>query len=190
MFLKYCRECGLPGVACNVSMTYGPEDNQPTPHGWLMAIIAFGQFPCYWDADFSSVGIQDAADALVLAEDKGRVGERYLITEKTLKLKEIVIIAKQRVGLNDRLYKIPIPIMYAICWTAERLAWLARKETRFSVQGLRCSFKVKDFDNSKALKELGWQPRPVQEAIAEAAQWLLTEKGGTEDLSVRLFERA
>jgi dihydroflavonol-4-reductase len=169
LFFSYC-ERGLPGVSCNVSMTYGAEDWEPTPHGWLISMALRGMMPA-WDAVFSSVGIRDAADAMLLAEKHGRVGERYLITDKSLTVKEIWKIAAKAAGTPFPIYTFPLWAMYALTWTTEKLNWLMGMETVSTVMGLRISLLMKDFDSTKARQELHWNPRPVEESIAEAAIW-------------------
>ncbi len=169
LFLDYCKR-GLPGVVCNVSMTYGAEDWEPTPHGWLIAMALRGLMP-YWDSSFSSVGIRDAAEAMLLAEKHGSLGERYLITDHSLPLKEIWSIAARAAGTPFPLYRFPMWAMFALTWTTEKLNWLIGMETVSTVTGLRLSLIVKDFDNTKARRELHWNPRPVEESIAEAARW-------------------
>jgi dihydroflavonol-4-reductase len=169
LFLDYCKR-GLPGVACNVAMTYGAEDLQPTPHGWMITEVIRGLLPA-WDGRFSCVGIQDAANAMVLAEGHGRLGERYLITDRTLSLKQIWDIAAKATGLRWPVPSVPMWLMYLSCWVSERAHWLLGRETEVSVKSLRLTRIIQDFDNSKARNELHWNPRPVEESIAEAAKW-------------------
>ena len=169
LFLDYCKR-GLPGIACNVAMTYGAEDRQPTPHGWMLSLVMRGLLPA-WDARFSSVGIRDAAEAMILAEEHGRVGERYLITDRTLTLKEIWTLAVKSAGTRIPVYSMPMWIMYAGCWLGEHGSRLLGLETEVTLKSLRLSRIPQDFDNSKARQELRWNPRPVEESIAEAARW-------------------
>jgi dihydroflavonol-4-reductase len=183
LFFEYCKK-GLPGVACNVAMTYGPYDTEPTLHGKVLGLVARGQFPFYWDCNFSSVGIQDAADAMLLAEVNGRIGERYLITEKLLPLREIFKIAADSAGVKRHPFRLPMSLMYASCVLYEILAWFRKRETAFTFVNFQLSRKTKDFDNSKALKELKWKPRPVEEVIAEAAQWFISDDCNCGDLNI------
>ncbi len=184
MFFEYCQK-GLPGVACNIGMTFGVDDVEPTPHGMIFAFAALGKFPFYWDAYFSSVGIKDAADALLLAEKNGRFGERYLITEKLLSIKEIFQIGIDTTGLATRLYLLPMTIMNVSCFLFETFANIRNTETRFSFTNLRLSRLTKDFDNNKALKELQWKPRPVEESMAEEAKWFASDECACKNLSYR-----
>ena len=169
LFLDYCKR-GFPGIACNVAMTYGAEDRQPTPHGWMLSLVMRGLLPA-WDARFSSVGIRDAAEAMILAEKHGRVGERYLIADRTLALKEIWTLAVKAAGTRIPVYSMPMWIMYAGCWLGEHGSRLLGLETEVTLKSLRLSRIPQDFDNSKARQELRWNPRPVEESIAEAARW-------------------
>ena len=85
LVLSYAREQGLPAVAMCVSNTYGPRDFGPTPHGMFVAAAASGKVPFYVkDAANEVVGIEDAAGALLLAAERGRIGERYIVSERML----------------------------------------------------------------------------------------------------------
>jgi dihydroflavonol-4-reductase len=174
LFREYCAR-GLPGVTCNVAMTYGAEDRQPTPHGWLITLVLRGLLPA-WDASFPCVGIRDAADAMLLAEEHGRVGERYSILDRTLMLEEIWSIAVEAAGTRWPVYSMPMWIMFAGCWLVEKGSWLLGLETEVTLTSLRLSRTVRDFDNTKARKELHWSPRPVEEAIGEAARWYHSQR--------------
>lgn len=173
LFLDYCKK-GLPGVACNVSMTYGAEDTEPTPHGWMIITVLRGLLPA-WAGTFSSVGIKDAANAMLLAEKYGRHGERYIITDKTLTLTEIWKIAVKAAKTPIPVYYMPMWVMYPACWISEKFSWMLGIETEVSVKSLRLTLIVKGFDNTKAREELHWNPRPVEESIAEAAIWFKEE---------------
>jgi len=183
LLLDYCKR-GLPGVACNVAMTWGAEDREPTPHGWLITLVLRGLLPA-WDASFSSVGIRDAADAMLLAEKHGSLGERYLITDRTLTTKEIWSIAVKAAGTPFPVYSMPIWVIYAACWLAEHCSWLLGLETEVTLTALRLSRIVKDFDSTKTRRELHWNPRPVEESIAEAACWFHQHRRGRKSLRPR-----
>jgi dihydroflavonol-4-reductase len=113
---------------------------------------------------------------MLLAERYGRLGERYLIVERTLAIKKIWSIAVKAAGTPWPVYSMPMWVMYAGCWLGEKGGRLLGLETEVTVTSLRLTRIVKDFDNSKARKELHWNPRPVEEAIAEAARWYQSQK--------------
>ena len=79
LVLACARDKGLPAVVMCISTTYGPRDWGPTPHGANLAMVAAGRFPFYLDFSLEVVGIEDGARAMILAADRGRVGERYII---------------------------------------------------------------------------------------------------------------
>jgi dihydroflavonol-4-reductase len=90
LVLSYARDRDLPAVAMCVSTTYGGADWGRTPHGALIAGAAFGKLPFVMRGiELEAVGVEDAARALILAADKGRVGERYLISEKMISNAEV-----------------------------------------------------------------------------------------------------
>ena len=170
MFFDYCKR-GLPGIACNAPYTYGAGDRQPTPHGWMIKMVVEGKMPCNWDVNMPAVGIQDAADGMILAEKHGRIGERYLLTDHTYTFEELNAIAAKAVGRKPIRVKIPLPIMWLSCWINERVHWLLRKETVVSVKSLGLMRIPKEYDNIKAKTELGWNPRPAEESVIECARW-------------------
>lgn len=170
LFLSYCQR-GLPGIVCNPSFTYGIGDLRPTPQGWMIKMVVEGKMPCYWDVNMPAVGIRDAARALLLAEERGRVGERYLITERTLTLEELYNTAAEAVGRRPIRLRMPMPIMLLACKINEKAAWLRGRETVITQKSLRLMKIPEDFDNEKARVELGWNPHPVVESIREGARW-------------------
>ncbi|HET7739379.1 MAG TPA: NAD-dependent epimerase/dehydratase family protein, partial [Mycobacterium sp.] len=91
LVLQYARERGLPAVAMCVSTTYGAGDWGRTPHGAIIAGAAFGKLPFVMSGiELEAVGVDDAARAMILAADKGRVGERYLISDRMITNADVV----------------------------------------------------------------------------------------------------
>jgi len=174
MFLEYCRDRGLPGVACCVGNTYGGDDVVPTPHGAMVKNVALGKMPYYWEGGGPCVGIRDAARAMLLAETRGRVGERYIVAERWLDYQELFAIAARAAGVAPPRRKIPLPVLYTMAGIADLLAYVTRRDNRFSIASLRCSTLLPDVDSSKARQELGWQPAPVEGEVAEAVAYYLT----------------
>ena len=100
LVLRYAREQGLPAIAMCVSTTYGGGDWGRTPHGAIIAGAAFGKLPFVMGGiELEAVGVEDAARAMILAAERGRVGERYLISEKMISNAEVVRIAADAAGV-------------------------------------------------------------------------------------------
>jgi dihydroflavonol-4-reductase len=173
LFMLYCRDRGLPGVACCVGNTYGPDDVVPTPHGKMVKDAALGRMPIYWEGGGPSVGITDAARALVLAAEKGEVGRRYIVAERWVGFKELFSMAAGRSGVHPPRLKAPLWLLYGMSAIADVVSFLTRRDNRFSVASLRCSTLLPDVDATRAREELGWQPRPIEESVAEAVDYYL-----------------
>src|SRR6476660_1472422 len=94
LVLRYAREHGLPAIAMCVSTTYGGRDWGRTPHGAIIAGAAFGKLPFVMQGiELEAGGVADAARALILAADRGRVGERYLVSDRMISNADVVRIA-------------------------------------------------------------------------------------------------
>ncbi|WP_328349852.1 NAD-dependent epimerase/dehydratase family protein [Mycobacterium sp. NBC_00419] len=172
LVLRYAREKGLPAIAMCVSTTYGPGDWGRTPHGAIIAGAAFGKLPFVMGGiDLEAVGIDDAARAMILAAEHGRVGERYLISEKMISNADVARIAAQEAGAPPPGKTIPLPMAYALATFGTVKAKLKGTDERLSLESLRLMRAEGPLDHSKAVRELGWQPRPVEESIREAARF-------------------
>lgn len=168
IFFAACTERGLPGIALCVGNTYGAGDYVPTPHGELVRRAAKGRMLFSWDGGGPSVGIEDAARALILAETKGRVGERYVIAERWLSFRELLELAAHAGGARPPLWNVPTPIMEASIRVIETVARVLGIETQATMASLECSRRMGDMDSAKARAELGWHPAPIATAIREA----------------------
>ncbi|MDZ4270901.1 MAG: NAD-dependent epimerase/dehydratase family protein [Mycobacterium sp.] len=172
LVLDYAHSRGLPAVAMCVSTTYGAGDWGRTPHGAIIAGAAFGKLPFVMSGiELEAVGIDDAADAMVLAAEKGRVGERYLISERMISNADVVRIAADAAGVPAPTKKIPLVLSYAMATLGSVKARLKGTDERLSLDSLRLMRAEAPVDCSKARGELGWQPRPVEESIREAAKF-------------------
>lgn len=170
LVLDYARNRGLPAVAMCVSTTYGAGDWGRTPHGAIIAGAAFGKLPFVMGGiELEAVGIDDAAQALVLAAEKGRVGERYLISEKMISNAEVVRIAAEAAGVPAPTRTIPLAMSYAMAAMGSLKGRLSGTDQRLSLASLRLMRAEAPVDCTKAKRKLGWQPRPVEESIREAA---------------------
>ena len=172
LVLRYAREKGLPAIAMCVSTTYGSGDWGRTPHGAIIAGAAFGKLPFVMSGiELEAVGVDDAARAMVLAAERGRVGERYLISEKMISNAEVARIAAEAADVAPPAKAIPLPMSYALATLGTLKARLRRTDERLSLDSLRLMRAEGPLDHSKAVRELGWQPRPVEESIREAARF-------------------
>jgi dihydroflavonol-4-reductase len=172
LVLQYAREHGLPAVAMCVSTTYGSGDWGRTPHGAIIAGAAFGKMPFVLGGiELEAVGANDAARALILAAERGRVGERYLISEKLISNAEVITIAAEAAGMPAPTKLIRLPMAYAMATAGSVKAKLRGTDERLSLNSLRLMRAEAPVDCTKARRELGWEPGPVEESIREAARF-------------------
>jgi dihydroflavonol-4-reductase len=170
--LQYVKEHGLPAVAMGVSTTYGSGDWGRTPHGAIIAAAAFGKLPFVMSGiELEAVGVDDAARAMVLAAEHGRVGERYLISEKMISNADVVRIAAEAAGVPAPTKSIPLPMSYVLATAGSIKAKLRGTDEQLSLGSLRLMRAEAPVDHSKASRELDWEPRPVEESIREAARF-------------------
>jgi nucleoside-diphosphate-sugar epimerase len=172
--LTYAKEHGLPAVAMCVSTTYGSGDWGRTPHGAIIAGAAFGKLPFVMNGiELEAVGVDDAARALILAADKGRVGERYLISEKMITNADVARIAAEAAGVAPPEKSLPLAMSYALATMGTIKARLRGTDEQLSLASLRLMRAEAPVDCAKARRELGWQPRPVEDSIRESARFWL-----------------
>lgn len=172
LVLRYASEAGLPAVAMCVSTTYGSGDWGRTPHGAFIAGAVFGKLPFLMDGiELEVVGVDDAARAMILASERGRNGERYLISERMMALTEVVRIAADEAGVPPPRRSISVPVLYALGALGSLRARFTGKDAELSLASVRMMRAEAAVDHSKAVRELGWQPRPVEESIREAARF-------------------
>ena len=172
MVLQCARDGRLPALAMCVSTTYGAGDWGRTPHGAIIAGAAFGKLPFILDRiELEAVGVDDAAAALILAAERGRVGQRYLVSEKMISNAEVVRIAADAVGVPAPSRRIPLPLAYAMAALGTAKGRLKGTDERLNLNALRLMRAEAPVDHSKAVRELGWHPAPVEDSIRAAAKW-------------------
>ena len=169
LLLLYARDQGLPGVALCISTTYGPGDWAPTPHGSLITLVAKGRFPFYFGYSAEVVGIEDAARAMLLAAEHGRNGERYIVSDRYMSVRELHEIAATAVGRRPPRIGIPMSVLRAGARVNVLAAKLSRRDLPFAYTGMRMAELMSPLDHGKATRELGWTPEPVEHSIRKAA---------------------
>jgi dihydroflavonol-4-reductase len=169
LVLHYANERGLPAVALCISNTYGPRDWQPTGHGSLLAAAAAGKMPFYIKGIGSEVvGIEDAAQAMILAADKGRVGERYIISDRFISARELYGTAADAGGVKRARVGVPLKAVYAAGLLGDIASKVLRRDVPLSTLMVRLMHIMSPMDHGKASRELGWQPEPIHDSVRKA----------------------
>lgn len=163
---------GLPAVIVNPSTPVGPRDIKPTPTGRMVLDAACGRTPAYVDTGLNLVHVDDVAQGHLLAFERGVVGERYILGGRNMTLQEILIEVARISGQKPPRVKLPHNLVLPIAYLSEAWAWLTDgPEPRATVDGVRLSKKYMFFSIEKARRELGFNPRPVEEALKDAVEW-------------------
>lgn len=172
LVLEYASRRNLPAVAMCVASTYGRGDYGMTPHGALIAGTVFGKMPFVLDKiSLEAVGVEDAAEAMLLAAEHGTPGQRYLISERMITNAEVVRLAAAEAGVAPPRRTIPLPVLWAMAAAGTLKARLRGSDERLTLESVRLMRAEAPVDCSKARRELHWQPRPVQDAVREAARF-------------------
>jgi dihydroflavonol-4-reductase len=180
LVLTYQRDHGLPAVVLNVGTTYGPRDHVPTPHGKLLRAAAHGRMPAYVrGAAMEVVGVEDAARAFLLAEERGRIGERYIVSESYLPIRDLFAIAADEGGVKPPRIGIPMPAMRVIGVAGGAVSRLRGTDSVVTSTSVRLMHIQSPLDHAKATRELGWEPAPTEDSIRAGVRWFLTEDGRT-----------
>ena len=164
-------ERGLPAVIVNPSTPVGPGDVKPTPTGRVILEAAKGKVPAYVDTGLNIVHVDDVAAGELLAAERGAVGERYILGGENLALADILAEVARVAGRRGPLLKLPYAVVLPIAAGAEMMARITGREPFTTLDGVRMSRKKMYFSSAKAMRELGYAPRPATLAIADAVTW-------------------
>lgn len=169
---RLAREEGLPVVIVNPSTPIGPGDIKPTPTGRMIVNAAAGRMPAYVDTGLNIAHVDDVAQGHLLAMDKGLVGERYILGGEDMSLATILNRIADMTGGRPPLVSLPHGVVMPIAYIAEGWSRLTGGgEPMVTRDGVRLSRKRMYFTSAKARRELGYTPRPANEALADAIGW-------------------
>jgi len=162
---------GLPAVIVNPSTPIGPCDVKPTPTGRIIVEAAAGRMPAFVDTGLNMVHVEDVAEGHLLAFDKGKIGERYILGGQNATLSDILAVVAGEMGRKAPKIKIPRGAIVPLAVAAEMVARRTGKEPFVTLDGLRMSKNRMFFTAAKAERELGYKARPYAEGIKDAIAW-------------------
>lgn len=158
-------------VIVNPSTPIGAWDIKPTPTGEIILRFLNRQMPFYLDTGLNLIDVQDVAWGHLLALEKGRTGDRYILGNQNLSLKEILDKLCGITGLNAPRYTIPYFIPYTVAWIEEKiLAPMGRKPT-VAIDGVRMAQQKMYYDATKAVTELGLPQSSIDSSLARSVSW-------------------
>ena len=168
--LALARE-GLPVVVVNPAAPIGPWDVKPTPTGRIILDFLLRRLPSYVDTGLNVVHVQDVAAGHLLAAQKGRTGERYILGGENLTLKGMLDILSEETGLAAPRFKTPYAVAYAVgALDSLRLSLLGGTPVA-PLDAVRMARHKMFFSPAKAVRELGLPQTPARTALRDAAVW-------------------
>ncbi len=164
-------EEGLPVVIVNPTTPVGPGDWKPTPTGKIIVDFLNGRMPGYVDTGLNFVPVEDCATGHLLAAERGRVGQRYILGGRNLTLKEVLDMLAAISGLRAPRWKFPHALAYVAAWVDTAVYGALGREPQIPLEGVRMARHKMFVDASKATSELGFSYGPIEGALERAVRW-------------------
>jgi dihydroflavonol-4-reductase len=166
-----CAASGVPVVIVNPTAPVGDQDVKPTPTGQIIVDYLRGAMPAYIDTGLNLVDVRDVALGHLLACERGRIGERYILGCENLTLAQI--FGKLAGITRRRPPSIRMPYAAAFLAGVASTGWarLSGQPPRVPLDGVRMARKKMFVSHDKARRELGFEPGPVEAALQRAVAW-------------------
>jgi dihydroflavonol-4-reductase len=163
----------VPVVIVNPSAPVGPRDVKPTPTGQVIVDFLNGRMPAYLDTGLNYVHVKDVVAGHILAAEKGRIGERYILghAQGNWTLREAFAALEEITGTPAPRLRVPYWIALAAAHVDETISNLTGKPPKAPLAGVRMAKYKMFFDPSKAVRELGLPQTPPRQALADAVNW-------------------
>ena len=176
--LKFAAQ-GVPVVVVNPSAPIGPRDVKPTPTGQVIVDFLNRKMPAYLDTGLNWVHVRDVAIGHILAAEKGRVGERYILgnAQGNLTMKEAFAVLEEITGVPAPKIRIPYGMAFLAAYVNEAISAITRKPPRAPLAGVRMAAHKMFFNPAKAIRELGLPQTPPKQAFADAVDWFRKHGG-------------
>ncbi len=171
--LEFART-GLPVVIVNPTAPIGDHDFKPTPTGKIVLDFLCGRIPAFVDTGLNLVDVEDTAEGHLLAAEQGRPGQRYILGCENLTLQQIL---ERLAGISGRkapAVRIPYAVAYMAGVASTGWANFTGREPRAPLDAVKMSRKKMFVSSDKARRELGFNPAPVEGALARAVDWFRT----------------
>jgi dihydroflavonol-4-reductase len=169
--LELAKREGAPVVVVNPAAPVGPRDIKPTPTGKMILDAAAGRVPAYIDTGLNIVHVDDVAEGHVLALERGRIGEHYVLGGENMSLREILILVADVAGGRPPFLRLPEAVVWPAAVVMEGLARLTGIQPMMTRAHLKMARKKMYYSSAKAAAELGYHARPARAAVEDAVAW-------------------
>jgi len=162
---------GLPLVIVNPSTPVGPMDIKPTPTGKIVVDFLNRKMPAYLDTGLNLIDVATCARGHLLAADRGRIGQKYILGNENLTLARIFAILSEITGLKPPRIRLPYyPILLA-AYANHAISAVTGREPLIPLAGVQMAKKFMYFDTGKAVAELGLPLTPIEGSLERAVKW-------------------
>jgi dihydroflavonol-4-reductase len=170
--LKLARK-GLPIVMVNPSAPVGPRDVKPTPTGQVIVDFLNRKLPAYLETGLNWVHVRDVVIGHILAAEKGRIGERYILgnAQGNWTMQEMLAALEEITCIPAPKMKVPHWIALAAAYADETISKFTGKPPKAPLAGVRMAKYKMWFNPTKAIRELGLPQTPPKQALAGAVEW-------------------
>ena len=163
---------GLPVVVVNPTFPVGPWDVKPTPSGRMILDFLLGRIPTYIATGMNLVDVEDVAAGHILAMEKGRPGERYVLGNRNVTLKETLDMLQDLTGRPAPRWRTPLWLAIGAAYVDNLVEGkMLRREPRLPLEGLKVSKTPMYVSCRKSVEELGLPQKPVEAALEKAVRW-------------------
>jgi dihydroflavonol-4-reductase len=169
--VRHSIEQGLPVVIVNPSTPVGSFDRKPTPTGKIIVDFVNGRIPAYVDTGLNFVDVEDVAAGHVEAARSGRVGQRYILGNRNMTLRDFFAVLARMTGRTRRLIRLPYAPVLAASYVNEALSRITGKPPAIPLTGVKMAGTYMFFDCTKAVSELRLPQSPIEGALEKALQW-------------------
>src|SRR5207247_7671046 len=162
---------GLPAVVVNPTTPVGPGDWKPTPTGRIILDFLNGRMPAYVETGLNLVPVESVAAGHLLAAERGRIGERYILGGRNMMLKEIFDVLSSLSGRPSPRIRLPLALALAAAYADGFASRLLGREPRVPLEGVRMARHKMFVNCSKAEVELGFRAGSIEAALERAMRW-------------------
>jgi dihydroflavonol-4-reductase len=162
---------GLPVVIVNPTAPVGGHDVKPTPTGQIVLDFMNGAIPAFIDTGLNVVGARDCATGHLLACERGRVGQRYILGAENLTLQQLLFKLSEIMGRKPPTTQIPYFVAYTAGMCSTAWAELTGRPPHVPIDAVRMAKRKMWVSHEKARKELGFNPGSVDLALSHAIEW-------------------
>ena len=162
---------GLPVVIVNPTAPVGDHDFKPTPTGKIIVDFLKGAMPAFIDTGLNLVDVSDTAQGHILAAERGRAGERYILGCENMTLQQILTRLAAVTGTTAPRWRIPYAVAYAAGVASTGWANLSGQEPRVPIDAVKMARKKVFVSSEKAKRELGFSPGAIEGALKRAVDW-------------------